>query len=218
MTTHEVRLPLFDLGTHHPEMKRYRTLVADPPWRYSSRLSGLRGATDYPTMSIEELMCMPIGLWAEPEAHLYLWTTDAFMVDAHRIAHGWGFEVKNILTWVKGRAEIVEGGEIEAIDPRMGVGFYYRHATEYVLFAVRGALPVHEHGQPNVFFAPRMGHSVKPDAFYDMVERMSPGPYLDVFARKQRLGWKVFGNEAYNPDHLLDTLAPLERQGLIGGG
>jgi N6-adenosine-specific RNA methylase IME4 len=188
MTTHEAMLPLFSPMVRAPE-KLYRTLVADPPWRYDSKLQGLRGATDYPTMTQEQLMTMPVGLWGLPDSHLYLWTTDAFMVQAHQVAKAWGYEVKNILTWVKGR---------DQNSVRMGVGFYYRHATEHVLFCVRGSLSVLNHGQPNVFFAPRTGHSEKPAAFYDLAERMSPGPYLDVFARKQRFNWDTFGDEAFD--------------------
>ena len=199
MTTHEVILPMFSPLAHAPT-KKYRTIVADPPWRYPSKLVGLRGATDYPTMVPEELMSMPMGLWGEKDAHLYLWTTDAFMVAAHKIAVAWGFEPKNILVWVKGRSET---------DTQMGVGFYYRHACEFVLFCTRGSLSVRNHGQPNVFFAPRTGHSEKPAAFYDMVERMSPGPYLDVFARKQRFNWDTFGNEAYDfREHGIFNQAP----------
>ena len=186
-STHEVVLPLFSPLSEAPT-KRYRTLVADPPWRYNSKMVGLRGATDYPTMTEEELVNIGVGLWAGTDAHLYLWTTDHFIVPAHRIAKAWGFEVQNILTWVKGKEN----------RPSMGVGFYYRHATEYVLFGVRGSLAVRHHDQPNVFFAPRGTHSEKPAAFYDMIERMSPGPYLDVFARKQRFNWDTFGNESYD--------------------
>jgi len=187
-STHSVVLPLFSPAAQQPT-KRYRTIVADPPWRYNSKLVGLRGATDYPTMTQEELLNLPVGLWALPDSHLYLWTTDAFIVHAHHIAEAWGFEVKNIIPWFKGKNE-------NAV--RMGVGFYFRHACEFVLFGVRGSLSVKRHDQPNVLFAPRTGHSEKPDAFFDMVERMSHGPYLDVFARKQRFRWDTWGDEAFD--------------------
>jgi N6-adenosine-specific RNA methylase IME4 len=140
-------------------------------------------------MTQEELLNLPVGLWAMDNAHLYLWTTDAFIVQAHQIAQAWGFEVKNIITWVKGRNE-------ERL--HIGVGFYFRHATEHILFSVRGSLPVLNHDQPNVFFAPRHDHSEKPAAFYDMVMHMSPPPYLDVFARCQRFGFDTWGDEAFD--------------------
>jgi len=187
-TTHAVVLPLFSPAANRPT-KRYRTIVADPPWRYNSKLVGLRGATDYPTMTTEQIMAVPVGLWAQADSHLYLWTTDAFIVPAHQIAAAWGFEVKNILVWGKGHGE-------DRL--HMGVGFYFRHACEFVLFGVRGSLSVLSHGQPNLFFAPRGQHSEKPAAFYDLVGHMSPGPYLDVFARKQRFGWDSWGDEAFD--------------------
>ena len=204
MTTHNVILPLFSIGDARPP-NLYRTLIADPPWRYDSKLQGLRGATNYPTMTVPELMTMPCGLWAETNAHLYLWTTDAFMVQAHQIARAWGFEPQNILVWVKGKEQKDRQGETVGIDPRMSIGFYFRHATESVLFCTRGSLSVLNHGTPNVFYAPRGDHSEKPAAFYDLVAKMSPGPYLDVFARTQR--WigdanfevmETFGNQAFN--------------------
>lgn len=205
MTTHEVVLPMFSAMAEPPK-KLYRTIVADPPWPFTRTLPEKGGghflyradrekrsrtsAARYGLMQIEELMNMPVGLWAHPDAHLYLWTTNQFMVEAHKIAEAWGFKPKTILTWVK---------------PRLGMGTYYRNTTEHVVFAVRGSLPVLRHDQRTAFTGEQGAHSVKPDAFYDMIARMSPGPFLDVFARKQRFMGGVdfevmdtFGNEAFN--------------------
>ena len=79
-----------------------------------------------------------------------------------------------------------------------GMGHYFRNNTEHVIFAVKGRLPTQRKDIPTAFTAPRGRHSEKPQAFYDMVETASPGPYLDVFARKQRMGWDVAGNEVYS--------------------
>ena len=185
-SNHNAILPMFSPMAETPK-KRYYTIVADPPWRYD--VSPARGGTDYPTMTPSELTCLPVGAWAEDNAHLYLWTTNSFLVEAHQLVRAWGFEYKTMLTWVKRRGEG---------DGRIGTGYYFRGVTEHVLFGVRGTLPVKEKDQPNLFYAPRAGHSEKPDTFYDIVERMSHGPYLDVFARKQRMGWDTFGNEAFN--------------------
>ena len=107
-------------------------------------------------------------------------------------------------------------------DRWIGMGFYYRGVTEHVLFAVRGSLDVRHKDQANLFYAPHGSHSEKPAAFYDMVARMSPGPYLDVFARKQRfIGdmrfelMDTFGDQSYNPTHLIDTLTPEQAAGLV---
>jgi N6-adenosine-specific RNA methylase IME4 len=178
--------------------KRYRTIVADPPWRYNVKPP--EGGTPYATMTPQEMANLPIGMWAEERAHLYLWTTNSFLVEAHRVMDSWGFEYKTLITWVKRRP---------VNDNWIGLGFYYRGVTEHVLFGVRNGLGVLRKNQPNLFYAPHRDHSEKPDTFYDIVESMSLGPYLDVFARKQRMGWDTFGDEAFNfgtdlpPEHFV---------------
>ena len=191
-TTHEVVLPLFSAMAERPT-KRYRTIVADPPWNLpmgpTLTQKAVKPALDYPTMSQHELANLPIGLWAEDKAHLYLWTTNSMMADALALVKGWGFKYSTLITWVKRHP---------SNDGWMGLGRYYRSTTEHIVFAVRGGLDVFHKNQPNFFFAGRGIHSEKPAAFYDIVERMSPGPYLDVFARKQRFNWDTFGNEAFD--------------------
>lgn len=185
---------------------KYRTIVADPPWPYDTRdamqsatkLDGTRPATvgrpssEYAYMPLADIKLLDVAGWSEPDAHLYLWTTNAFMVEAHQVAAAWGFRPKTILTWVK----MKEDGE-----PSMKAGYWFRGATEHVVFCVRGRLPGNA-TLPTAFLWPRAGHSEKPAAFYDMVESMSPGPYLDVFARKQRFGWDAWGSEVYTPEGL----------------
>lgn len=215
LTTHHVVLPLFSPMAQAPT-KRYRTIVADPPWaavlRAPRRYDGKKNASNaYGTMSDQELLNLPIGLWAFPDSHLYLWALNSSLLVAHQIVKAWGFDVKTVLTWVKGRIEHTR------LIQHIGLGYYYRNSTEHVLFAVRGSLNTLNDDVPTAFVAERHAHSEKPAAFYDMVERMSPGPYLDVFARKRRLGWDVFGNESYNPPELLETLTPQQAEGLVTG-
>jgi len=192
---------------------KYRTIVVDPPWPYKDRWDGYlsyskadgktknldrralqpihyrRGAVaNYPVLSLEELIKLPISEWAEEDAHLYLWVTNAFMVEGHELAAAWGFTVKTILTWVK---------------PRLGMGTYFRNNTEHVLFAVKGSLKTLRKDCRTAFTAKQGRHSEKPAAFYDTVESMSPGPFLDVFARRNRFGWDAFGDEVYTSDGLV---------------
>lgn len=162
---------------------KWRTIVVDPPWQYRQTLAKNGAADHYDVQAINTIAAMPIGAYAESNAHLYIWTTNAFMVEAHDLAKAWGFDQKTILTWVKRPIRL---------------GFYYRNNTEHVLFCVRGSLKTARNDCPTAFMAPSGRHSEKPQAFYDMVETMSPGPYLDVFARKQRMGWDVAGNEVYS--------------------
>ena len=192
---HAVRLPLFDLASR--PVKRYRTLVADPPWaavlRAPMRYDGTgNGLNDYPTMTDAELMNIPVGLWAEENAHLYLWCLNSNILQAHKVVAAWGFETKTVITWVKGR---LEAGKLVQ---HIGLGHYFRNSTEHVLFGVRGSLGTLNNDVPTALVAPRREHSEKPAAFYDMVLRTSPGPYLDIFARVQRFEFDTFGNESFD--------------------
>ncbi|MDD3654818.1 MAG: MT-A70 family methyltransferase [Desulfotomaculaceae bacterium] len=159
---------------------RYRTLVADPPWRYADSNTRAAAEKHYGTMSTAEICGLPVGELAEEGAHLYLWATNAHLPEAFAVARAWGFAYKTLLTWVK---------------PQMGLGHYFRGCTEHVLFCVRGSLPTRDNATRNCFEAPRAEHSKKPEAFYQLVEKCSPGPYLELFARRRRPGWQAWGNE-----------------------
>ncbi|MCL5736982.1 MAG: MT-A70 family methyltransferase [Actinobacteria bacterium] len=168
---------------------KYRTIVADPPWHYKSTLPGWQGATDTPrstvpygTMSIDEIAALPVRDLANVDAHLYLWTTNTHMEYAWKIARAWGFKPSTTLVWCK--------------PPRGFAGFpTYNSTTEFVLFCRRGSLKATQRIDTSWFEWPRGSHSAKPEAFLDMVEQVSPGPYLELFARRNRLGWDTWGNE-----------------------
>jgi N6-adenosine-specific RNA methylase IME4 len=198
----------------HPDSrewpKKYRTIVADPPWPYSGEIPlGLtkggrreRGHLgQYPYMALDEIaaLCPP----AETDAHLYLWTTNAFMVQAHDVARSWGFRPVTICTWVK-----THHGDATRVS--MKTGYYFRGSTEHFLFCVRGSLRLATtDGLPTAYLWPRTPHSVKPEAFYDLVEQASPGPYLECFARRNRLGWDTWGNESLEHVERDETLRSL---------
>ena len=182
---------------------KYRTIVADPPWRYTKAPpppkdggAGISAEHHYPTMTTDEISALPIIEQADDEAHLYLWVTNAVLLGqrptimghatALDVVRAWGFEPKSLLTWHK-------------LGP-IGMGFYFRGDTEHVLFATRGDLGIPASNRMSNHFAASKGrHSRKPDRFYEIVERVSPGPYLELFARRRRYGWDVWGNEA--PEH-----------------
>lgn len=142
---------------------------------------------------------------AGEDAHLYLWTTNSFMREAHEVAEAWGFKQKTILTWVK-----TEANNPAKVSFRMG--YYFRGATEHVLFCVRGKLRLNVRNLPTAFLWPRIGkHSRKPEAFYDMVEQASPGPYLELFARRNRIGWTTWGHGVNQRTHATTSTFPLTR-------
>lgn len=164
---------------------QYGAIVIDPPWRYGN--SATRGAAEdhYPTMTLDELAELPstcAPLQESENSHLYLWTTAGMLRDAFTLLATWGYTYKTNLVWVK---------------PQIGMGNYFRVSHEHVLFGVRGdAGRTRDRTLRSWFEAPREKHSRKPLSFYDLVERASPGPYLDIFARDRRFGWDVWGNEA----------------------
>jgi len=132
---------------------RYRTIVADPPWQYphpgkfakgTSEFYGSASSVDrYGAMSAEQLRDLEVP--SAENAHLYLWTTNAAMVEAHQLSAAWGFRVITILTWCKTHQDDV--GRVS-----MKTGYYFRGATEHVLFCVRGSLPLQtKEGLPTGF-------------------------------------------------------------------
>lgn len=173
----------------------YSTIVADPPWDYGSTFTlknpgeeWQKGAElPYSSMPTADIAAMPVRSLVGKDAHLYLWVTNRHMVDGHDVARAWGFTVKTILTWGK----IQPDGS-----PSMKVGYWFRSSTEHVLFCTRGSVPKQTKAAiPTLMLWPRIGaHSVKPAAFGDLVEQVSPGPYLELFARAPRLGWDSWGH------------------------
>lgn len=164
----------------------YATIVADPPWHYEQGgtytgvfASGLR-PPPYASMSVDEIAALKVGLLADGDSHLYLWTTNAYLRDAFDIVDAWGFRHSQTLTWCKSPRGIGPGGA-------------FSNTTEFVLFCRHGSLKPAERIDSTWWEWKRGAHSVKPAGFYDIVERVSPGPYLELFARQPRLGWDAWG-------------------------
>jgi N6-adenosine-specific RNA methylase IME4 len=158
---------------------RYRTILADPPWELGQ--VGRWGADrHYPVMSVEEICALPVTNVVADEAHLWLWVTNGTLFAGRAVMEAWGFSYRSCLTWIK---------------PRYGLGQYLRNQTEHLLLGVRGRAPVLFRGQGTWLYAPLQEHSHKPEEQYAVIERCSPGPYLELFARRARPGWQVWGNE-----------------------
>lgn len=178
-------------GVELPKGK-YSCIVIDPPWQMQKIERDVRPNQvefDYPTMNEEELKAFPLPDMAGADCHLYLWTTQKHLPLALRLAEHWGFRYQCLLTW------------------RKNVGFTpfsWMYSTEHVLFCRKGTLPLLKLGERLDFEGDFEGvgfnanvreHSRKPDEFYDLVKKVSPGPYLDVFSREQRDGFEQYGNE-----------------------
>lgn len=159
----------------------YSTVVADPPWRYDSTAATKANAgRHYSTMSTDEICELPVAELVADDAHLWLWALNGMMPAAYRVVDAWGFEPVSLVTWCK---------------PQPGVGHYLRTNTEQLIFATRGRPMVPESKPLSTWFVwPRGRHSAKPPAALDLVEQVSPGPWLELFARRQRLGWASWGD------------------------
>lgn len=160
---------------------KFRTILADPPWESNQQ----RGAGKYYNlMSLERIKAMPVNTLAAEDAHLWLWCVNATLRDGYDVAEAWGFTVRSPLTWIKFN---------------LGMGHYLRNATEHLLFATRGKAPVNFRAQPTWINAPTQDHSHKPEETYAIIERISKGPYLELFARRRpmtsRGDWSVWGDQ-----------------------
>lgn len=182
---------------------RYATIVADPPWPITwsggttragetsgSRKHYAKKPLPYPTMTVDEIAALPVADLAADDAHLFLWTLDRYVIDgsAAAVCRAWGFApLPQMLVWNKRSA---------------GLGRIIRPAHELVVIGRRGDARLAEISTTSVrawgqvYADGAKVHSAKPDASYDEIEALSPGPYLELFARRQRLGWDTWGNEA----------------------
>lgn len=170
--------------------RRYSTIVADPPWKIERSFGGAgwakgdreRPTMPYPMMELDDIAALPVSDMAARDAHLYLWTVQAYLPQTYEIAKAWGFRPVSALVWCKPPGGFVGGA------------FYPN--TEFALFCRRGTLATQQKVNTQWFQWPRGEHSAKPEAFMDIVEATSPGPYLEMFSRRARLGWDTWGNES----------------------
>lgn len=187
-----------------PTDRKYKTLVIDPPWAYErSELPGERGVDDQyaGTLTMQELYDLPVSRLTEDNAHVWLWYTNAFLIEAGRLLEEWNLKVMTQLTWCK---------------TQIGMGSYLRNTTEHCILAKYGHLPGQETNPKNIpshFTASRARHSRKPDEAYDIIRAISPGPRLDMFARSPRQGFDRWGNQLLvwdgfkyveSPEHFLE--------------
>ena len=168
----------------------YVTIVADPPWPYPDGCvaagpghgKGLRPRQPLPYsgMAVPDIAALGVADLAAADCRLFLWTTNRYLRSAFDVLDGWGFIYKQALVWHK-RDVNLPG----AVAP---------NSAEFVLVATKGK-PQRLGTMPSAVLSTtrKGGHSAKPDAFCDFVEQVSPGPYVELFCRRPRLGWDSWG-------------------------
>lgn len=190
---------------------RYRVIIADPPWSYSNSGSQGAAAGEYPTMTIADLCALPVAEIADDDAVLLLWGTWPNTHEAIDLVVAWGFRVVTGFPWVKlcgdpQRSLLTEGYEYK---PQYGIGFWGRGCTEPVYICRRGK-PERTTAAANtlLLLSENFGHSRKPENLYEYAEQFG-GPYLEIFARRPRDGWRSVGNEISGLDVRAELAAML---------
>ena len=181
--------------------KRYGTILADPPWQFTNRTGKVapehKRLSRYTTMTLPEIMSLPVAETAATPSHLYLWVPNALLREGLEVMAAWQFNYKTNIIWHKIRKDGAPDGR--------GVGFYFRNTTELLLFGVRGKAArtlAAGRRQVNIIRTMKREHSRKPDEQYDIIESRSWGPFLEIFARGTRSNWDTWGDQAaaYAPD------------------
>jgi N6-adenosine-specific RNA methylase IME4 len=172
-------------------VKPCRVLCADPPWSFGDSLPGpSRGAVkNYKVLNLNDIKRFPLPKLAD-DALLFLWRVAAMQEEALAVVRAWGFVPKSEMVWIK---TAKDGAGTLAF----GMGRYVRHCHEVCLIASRGrgVRLIRNHSVRSVFEAPLSKHSEKPEQFYRLVETLAEGPYVELFARKNRVGWECYGDE-----------------------
>ena len=175
--------------------RTFRTIYADPPWQFQNRTGKVapehKRLNRYATMSVADIKKLPVHELAGIQSHLYLWVPNALLPDGLDVMRAWGFEYKTNIIWEKVRHDGQPDGR--------GVGFYFRNVTEVLLFGIRGTSNrtlAPARSQVNLIRAVKREHSRKPDEMVSLIEKCSPGPYLELLARGDREGWAMWGNQA----------------------
>ena len=175
--------------------RQFATVLADPPWQFTNKTGKVapehRRLARYATLSLDDIIALPVAQVTREKAHLYLWCPNALLPEGLAVMKAWGFTYKSNIVWHKVRKD---GGP----DGR-GVGFYFRNVTELILFGIKGKNArtlAPGRRQVNYLATRKREHSRKPDEQYKIIEACSPGPFLELFARGTRKGWATWGNQA----------------------
>lgn len=194
MTNKELELTINDFR-NFTKGKKYKTIYADPSWQFQNRTGKVapehKRLTRYGTMKLNEIKQLPVDEIADEKSHLYLWVPNALLPEGLEVMKAWGFQYKTNIIWEKVRKDGMPDGR--------GVGFYFRNVTEILLFGIKvdkNRTLDAGRSQVNLIRSMKREHSRKPDEFISLIESCSSGPFLELFARGNRDGWDMWGNQA----------------------
>jgi len=163
---------------------KYDVVYVDPPWpvkKIKRKVRPNQIEMDYPTMTIDEILSLPVESIAKENSTLWLWTTHRFLPDAFGIMETWGFKYQRTITWDKGNGMCLFG---------------FHHRTEFLLFGYRGKIEMYprRNAFPTLVQAKSKRHSHKPNIFRELIDPFGDKK-IELFARERSNGWDVWGNE-----------------------
>lgn len=176
--------------------QKYKVIIADCPWSYQQFSEAKNGAaaSAYPTMTTEDIAAIPVEDWLDKNAVVFMWATWPKLLDAFEVGHCWGLEYVTAFPWIK------TSPNTENI--KLGIGFWTQGVSEIVTIWKRGKSKAKKSaanvaglltGEERQFYAPSGKHSKKPMDLHQYAENRLPGPYCELFARRQMPGWDCFG-------------------------
>ena len=169
--------------------KKYNTIVLDPPWDISMSGSvkiriNRKKKLDYKTMTLKEIKQIPLRKIANVGSHIYCWTTNKMLPYTFDVLKEWGVNYHLSLVWNKPNGMMPCFGYKFATEFCI-LGFYQKPMQKFI-----GMAKLNHFLQPS-----KKPHSTKPGCFFDLVDKMSPSPKLEMFARERRFNWDSFGDE-----------------------
>lgn len=160
----------------------FNIIYCDPPWKYDfAETDSRKIENQYPTMAVDEICEMPLPEISE-DALLLMWATAPKLLEALTVIDAWGFSYKTHAAWDK---------------EKFGMGYWFRGQHELLLVATKGSFspPPPEYRYSSIYKEARQGHSLKPEFYYEWIEKSFQGNKIELFARNKRHGWEAWGNE-----------------------
>lgn len=173
---------------------KFKTILADPPWKYSNFKSAANGAPQYQTMTYEELKVLPVSTWADKDCLLVMWATWPLLPQAVALMRDWEFEYISGWPWIKTLPKVS--------DISTGIGFWSQSASELCILGRKGKVSPPKVSKqlglmvndPAAFYAPvSRKHSRKPMGIHEWIETNFKGPHLEIFATQFYPGWTCWG-------------------------
>jgi N6-adenosine-specific RNA methylase IME4 len=176
--------------------KRFGVIYADPPWPWET-WGGERGKIHscadhhYKLSPLGDIAKLPVASLAADGCALLMWCTGPHITVGHHVPvmEAWGFKPSTIaFVWVK------QNKRDDRVRTR-GQGYWTLANTEICFIATKGSPLRLANDAHQVVMAPVGEHSAKPEEVRRRIERLFPGPYLELYGRKLVPGWDVWGNE-----------------------